>query len=94
MSGYQARGEAMTGGVGEENDSTRGHAPAGSSTEFSPLSNSWIREIGPENADRPSVSIEPGAFAFWRTKKSEGLAATQAFAALAEEMRKALGRGC
>jgi hypothetical protein len=28
MSGYHARGEAMTGGVGKENDSTRGHAPA------------------------------------------------------------------
>jgi hypothetical protein len=58
MSGYHARGEAMTGGVGKENDSTRGHAPAGSPTEFSPLSNSGIREIGPENAMCPSWSID------------------------------------
>jgi hypothetical protein len=46
------------GWVGELIDSTRGVAGADSRTEFSPISNSGISNIGPENAKCPSVSID------------------------------------
>jgi hypothetical protein len=56
--GEQQRTGGEDGWVGELIDSTRGVALADGHTEFSPILNSGISNIAPENAMCPSVSID------------------------------------